>query len=112
MNTKSIIQQIFEAFQLKNTFKIALEKLMDKYTIEDSVFLFKNGTLHEATEGYFEVEKEFDSLNEAISNCNVHTNGIRVTNNSKFTVGSIRKTISECNSEAQVFDLDRLENIR
>ena len=112
MYTKSIIQQTVEALQVKNSFKAALEQLMDKYTIEDSVFVFKNGKLHEAVEGYFEVDTEYTTLSEAISNCDLNTMGVRVINNQTFVNGKLKRTISECNSESQVFDLDRLENVR
>lgn len=112
MYTKSIIQQTVEALQYKDKFRIALEQLMDKYTIEDSVFVFKNNTVHEATEGYFEVEKEFDNLTSAISECNINTMGIRITSNNTFSIGTLKRTISECNHDKKVFDLDRLENVR
>ena len=112
MYTKSIIQQTVEALQVKDSFRIAIEQLMDKYTIEESVFVFKNGMLHEAIEGYFEVDKEYTTISEAISNCNLNTMGIRVINNQTFVTGNLKRTISECNSEAQVFDLDKLENVR
>lgn len=111
MYTKSLIQQTVEAIQLKNSFKESLEALMEKYTIEDSVFVFKNNSLHEAVEGYFEVEKEFDNLNNAISECK-HNMGVRVINNTTFMIGNLKRTISECNSEKRVFDLDKLIDIR
>ena len=110
MYTKSIIQQTVEALQTKGMFKDRLDNLMNKYIIEDSVFLFKNNNLHEVVEGYFEVEKEFDNLTDAIRECNSMC--IRVINNTTFMVGNLRKTISECNSENKVFDLDRLTEVR
>lgn len=111
MYTKSIIQQNIELLQAKNNFRIGIEQLMEKYNIEDSVFVLKNGRLYEAVEGYFSVESDYDSLSEAISNCNIATMGIRVMGN-KFQTGTIHQRISECVNDNQVFDLDRLEAIR
>ena len=42
MYTKSIIQQTAENLKLKDNFRMALENLMEKYNIEDSVFIYKN----------------------------------------------------------------------
>lgn len=111
MYTKSIIQQTIEALRAKDNFRAAIEQLMEKYNIEDSVFVLKNGFLHEAVEGYFVVEDDYDSLDVAISNCDINTMGIRVIGN-KFQTGKLHRLISECDSNKQVFDLDKLETIR
>ena len=112
MYTKSIIQQNVEALRAKDNFRAAIERLMEKYNIEDSVFVLKNGFLHEAVEGYFATtESEYDNICEAISACDINTMGIRVKGNT-FQVGKIYNRISECNSYDKVFDLKRLEDIR
>ena len=41
MYTKSIIQQTIEALRAKDNFRAAIESLMEKYNIEDSVFVLK-----------------------------------------------------------------------
>ena len=53
MYTKSVIQQIVENCKVKDNFRAAINNLMEKYNIEDSVFVLKNGFLHEAVGGYF-----------------------------------------------------------
>lgn len=111
MFTKSIIQQTVEAFQAKNQFKSAIAQLMEKYNIEDSVFVFCNGSMHEVVEGYFVTENNYDSLDEAISACNVNTMGIRIMG-TKYQTGTIHNKISECSADKQVFDLKRLEDVR
>lgn len=111
MFTKSIIQQTVEAFQTKNQFKSAIAQLMEKYNIEDSVFVFRNGSMHEVVEGYFVTENNYDNLDEAISACNVNTMGIRIMG-TKYQTGTIHNKISECSTDKQVFDLKRLENVR
>lgn len=111
MFTKSIIQQTVEAMQIKNDFRAAIENLMEKYNIEDSVFAFYDGSMHEIVEGYFVTEKEFTNLNEAVSACDINTMGIRVMGN-QFQVGTVHSKISECATDKKVFDLKRLENIR
>lgn len=111
MYTKSLIQQKLEAIQVKENFRVAIENLMEKYNIEDSIFVIQGNIIKEATNGYFNVESEYDSLDKAVSECDVTTMGIRVMNNKKFQTGKLYKTISECDNNKSVFDIDRLETI-
>jgi hypothetical protein len=111
MYTKSTIQQIIDTLHLKNSFKYAIESLMNKYNIEDSVFVFKNNSMKEVVEGYFVTEKQFDNIAEAISNCDINTMGVRVMGNT-FQIGKICSTISECDTNKNVFDLKRLTDVR
>lgn len=110
MYTKSIIQQTVEMFEAKNSFKTAIESLMEKYNIEDSVFIFNKGMMHEVVNGYFVVENEYNNISEAISNCNISTMGVRIMGN-KFQIGTIHNKIAECESNKPIFDLTRLEEI-
>lgn len=112
MYTKSIIQQTVEALRVKENYRAAIENLMERYNIEDSVFVLKNGFLHEAVSGYFAVENIYDSLEKAVSECDMNTMGIRVMNNKIFQTGKIHRNISECDEDKAIFDLDRLEDIR
>lgn len=111
MYTKSIIQQRVESLRAKDNFRVAIEQLMEKYNVEDSVFVMNNGYLQEVVEGYFVVEQEFDVLAEAVSACDMSVMGIRVMGN-KYQTGSIHNRISECADDKKVFDLSRLEDIR
>lgn len=111
MYTKSLIQQTVESLRAKDNFRGAIEQLMEKYNIEDSVFVFKNGYLHEAVCGYFEVENEYDNLQQAIAECKDINMGIRVMQNEKFQIGNVRMNVFECGSDKKVFDLDRLEEL-
>ena len=111
MYTKSLIQQTVEALRAKDNFRVAIENLMEKYNIEDSVFALKNGFLHEVVEGYFATENEFTNLDEAVSACDINTMGIRVMGNT-FQTGKIHNRLSECADDKKVFDLQRLEDIR
>ena len=111
MYTKSIIQKNVEALRAKDNFRTAIERLMEKYNIEDSVFVLKNGFLHEAVEGYFVTENNFDNLSEAVSACDINTMGVRVMGN-VFQTGKIHTKLSECSEDKKVFDLKRLEDIR
>jgi hypothetical protein len=84
---------------------------MEKYNIEDSVFIFKNGNMREVVEGYFATTAEYDNLAEAISDCDPYTMAIRVIGEN-FQVGTIHNSISECTNNSKVFDLQRLEIVR
>lgn len=112
MYTKSIIQQTVEALKVKDNFRAGIQSLMDKYIIEDSVFVLKNGFVHEVVNGYFAVENEYDSLQEAISACNIANMGIRVMNSEKFQTGKLHQNLVECEEGKKVFDLSRLEDVR
>ena len=46
----------------KDSLRTAIEQLMEKYNIEDSVFVLKNGFMHEVVEGYFVTWKWLDSI--------------------------------------------------
>ena len=112
MYTKSIIQQTVETMRVKDNFRTAIEQLMEKYNIEDSVFVLKNGFMHEVVEGYFVTENEYTDLSKAMSNCDINTMGIRVIGES-FQTGKIYSRLSECaDTNKKVFDLKRLEDVR
>lgn len=113
MYTKSIIQQNVEILKAKNNFRTAMESLMDKYTIEDSVFVgYKTGDIYEATNGYFVVDNEYDNLQEAVSACNISNMCVRIMGNEKFQTGSLHTALNECDTTKNVFDLSRLETVR
>ena len=112
MYTISIIQQAVETMRAKDNFRTAIEQLMEKYNIEDSVFVLKNGFMHEVVEGYFVTENEYTNLAEAMSNCDINTMGIRIIGES-FQTGRIYSRLSECaDTNKKVFDLKRLEDVR
>ena len=114
MLTKSKIQLIKESLVMASDYREGLENLMEKYTIEDSVFIYMNGMVHEATQGYFVEKSKHTNLIEAIRNCNgnFHNLGIRVINNKEFVVGEIKKNLVECDKDSTVFDINRLTDIR
>jgi hypothetical protein len=114
MQTKSNIQLIREACEYASNYKDALNNLMDKFTIEDSVFVCKNGKVYEATQGYFELVAEYDNLNEAIKSCwgKFDTMGVRIEDNKKFSVGNIHKFINECSEDSKVFCISNFQSIR
>lgn len=114
MQTKSKIQLIKEALAVANDYREGLENLMEKYTIEDSVFVYVGGMVQEAIQGYFVEKSKHDSLLEAIRNCNCEFGryGIRIKENKEFVVGEIKRNLAECSQEATVFDINRLTDIR
>ena len=114
MLTKSKIQLIKESLKISNDYREGLENLINKYTIEDSVFVYRNNAIYEATQGYFEVKNEYNTLQDAIRNYNaVNPNcAIRIVNNEKFIVGEVKRCLSDCNKESKVFDINRLTDIR
>lgn len=114
MYTKSIIQQKAEIINAKNNFKQSLEQLIEKFDIEDSVFVYAGNVagMKEIVEGYFVIDAEYDNINEAMSSCDITTMGIRIIENDKFQVGKINALITECEKDKKVFDLKRLKDVR
>lgn len=110
MQLKSKIQLIQERLMRKNSFIEGLNNIMEKYTIEDSVFSYENSHLMEVCKGYFELDCEYESLTEAMKEMDIDNQSIRIINNDTFQVGSVRRFISEC-GEGKVFDLELLENV-
>lgn len=114
MQTKSNIQLIREACELANYYKDGLVNLMEKYTIDDSIFVYKNGQIYEATKGYFECVAEYDNLADAVRECwgRFDTMGIRILNNKRFEAGVLRNMLSECSKDKKVLCIDNLETVR
>ena len=83
-----------------------LSALMDKYNVEDSIFVIKEGSVKEAVSGYFVISKEFDNLKDAIRECDVRSMGIRIIQN------EIYQNLSQCPKEGQIYDITSLENVR
>ena len=108
MFTKSKIQQILEARKAKNQFIESLQYIMEKYNIEDSIFSY-SGKLTEVTKGYFEINENYSSLQEAVNNYEPGM-GIRIMNNKTFQLGNIHTFISECDKNKTIMDIDRYVN--
>ena len=113
MHIKSKIQTIREQFEIASNFRDSLVSLMEKYNIEDSIFVYR-GQAYEVTKGYFESIKEYDNLADAVRECmaDMDNIGVRIVNNKKFTAGYIRKTISECAPNTNIMDINTLIVVR
>lgn len=113
MFTKSKIQLIKESIEIANDYKESLNNLMDKYNIEDNIFIYKSGKLFEVTQGYFIENKEYTNLTDAIYDCLIDHNqnmGIRIIENQKFIVGIIQNTIPD-KYDQKVLDITKLSFI-
>ena len=113
MLTKSKIQILNETIEYAGRYKDSIINLMERYNIEDSIFVYKNDQLFEATQGYFEVTNTFANINEAIHACwgGFDQLGIRIINNSEFQVGYIKKYLSECTDGATILCIDTLSEV-
>lgn len=116
MYTKSQIQQIIDSKNILESFQNGLVNLLDKYMIEDSIFVATpttNGsiTTNELTAGYFEQISEHDNLNDALKNFNINECGIRIVNNNKYYVGKIHKNLSQCKDLENVYDVYASQNV-
>lgn len=113
MYTKSKIQMIRESIEIANDYKDSLISLMDKYNIEDGIFIYKNHQTFEVTRGYFVENNEYNNIKDAIIACSgdFEHNGIRIINNQRFIVGNIKMMLSECSKDTKIFDIHQLNFI-
>lgn len=107
MFTKSRIQQITESIQSKNNFKEGLDQLMEKYNIQDSIFVSLKGQAQEVTRGYFAITKEYNNLQDAINECDTRIEGIRIINNEKFQRGQVVGVLSACPKDCEILDINQ-----
>ena len=108
MQTKSNIQLIRENLALREAFADNIKYFMERYTIEDSYFGITRGmspnvirethTLSEYTRGYFVVEHEYTTIDEAISNM-TPTQVVRIIENKRFQVGERFEKLSEVHGD-------------
>lgn len=110
MQNKSKIQLIQEKIARKHNFLDGLYHLMEKYTIEDSVFMY-NGGVKEVCKGYFEVIAENDSLQTSINEMADVNEAIRIINNEKFQLGIVHQFLNECTEGSQIFDIESIEEL-
>lgn len=108
MYTKSLIQMNLELFNIKENFYDSLTNIMEKYNIEDSVFVTINKETKELTKGYFVIENEYNNINDAIKNMDISSMGLRIIENKKFQTGNIYNNLSQCPKDKNKLDIDRL----
>lgn len=95
MQTKSNIQLVRENLAIKESFKQRLIDLMNDYIIEDSYFNISTG---EWSNGYFVVEHEYASIDDAINNM-TNDQTIRIIENKRFQIGKRYGKLSELSVE-------------
>lgn len=108
MWTRSKIQLIKENLNYKDNFRNAINSLMERYTVEDSIFTYKN-ELFEVTKGYFDHINTYNSLNEAMNNIGKDM-VLRVKNNQEFEIGYVKTYLNECQSD-KIFDINSIKEI-
>lgn len=112
MYTKSLIQQHLERINLLEVFKQDVNELMEKYTIENSVFgMNRNGYAKEVVTGYFIVDESYDNLNDCMRGLK-NNQYIQIENNNKFSTGTVEYNLFNCPTDKRVLDLDTLNYVR
>lgn len=104
MNTKSAIQLVAEALEAKSNFFEGLKELLEKYDVQNNVFVW-GSTLpyHELTEGYFGEVAQFDTIEKAAGDFNIFCQGLWI-NNGKYIVGNVYRNLSDVKEE-RIIDL-------
>ena len=104
MNTKSAIQLINEALMIKECFGQHLTELNEKYNIANNVFACSaSGNAEELNEGFYGEVGTYETLDEALKECNILLQGIRI-HEGKFSVGNLYKNLSDA-KEDLIIDL-------
>jgi hypothetical protein len=108
MNTKSAIQLVTEALIAKEAFKQHLTELNERYNIINNVFTCdQNYNAIEAKKGYYVEESTHETLDEAIKNCNIYIQGIRV-HEGKYSVGTIYNRLCDAKGDV-IIDLSNAQ---
>lgn len=95
MQTKSNIQIVAETLQAKHQFFNELERLCEKFNIEDNIFCCGvNGVVEEPEVGYFGQVKACDNLTEAMKDFNIFNQGIRIKGD-EVIVGNLYKSLDQ-----------------
>lgn len=106
MQTKSKIQLIIEKNKAKEIFGNELINLLERYNIQDNIFIYNEGKVMEFKRGYFVLDGEYNNITEALRNFDVFTQSIRIINNEKFHVGKTYNLLQECNGvEKPILDV-------
>lgn len=99
MNQKSAIQIIGEMLMAKEAFGNHLQSINEQYQIKDNIFVCGgNHDAIEPQEGYYGEVATYESLEDALENFNVITQGIRI-HEGKFSVGNLYKKLSDVQEE-------------
>lgn len=106
MFQKSLIQQTLEYNSTLESFKKALTDICESYVVKGNVFGIYMGTPVEIHNGYFVVEAEVNSIQEAIKEMDSLTKCVRI-NEDKFQVGTVHNHFNTiCESENTIIDIE------
>lgn len=103
MQTKSNIQLILEETERKNSIYKILSNLLEKYTINDNIFGYKNNMVYEVSSGYFSPIKE-GNLKDLVFEMQPNQ-GIRIIKD-KFYLGNLYENAT------QVEDINNIIEIK
>ena len=105
MQTKSNIQLAVENIQYRQACQASLQTLVENYRVSDAIFAFDSkGELVEISEGYATVQKEMDSLQDAVNEAVAGGMAIRVVEN-KLQLVKLHKSITECEEGYKTLEL-------
>ena len=111
MNFKSTIQTTFEKGTELGLFKTSLRKLSESYEIVESVFGIVGEKPSELMGGFIELDKEYNSIDEALDHVYENTQGVYVVSPEQVITGKIRQTLSQCESTANVLDISTMKMV-
>lgn len=111
MTVKSAIQLANESSTRLSLLKEHVRHINDNYEIEEAVFGISCGKPADLKTGYLELEKEFDSVEEALKFMTRENQGVYIISPDQAAVGTLRENLSSCESTANVLDISSLEMI-
>jgi hypothetical protein len=108
MNTKSTIQLVAEVLTAKEEFAEHLATLNERYNIRNNVFACDaHHNAEEITTGYYGEVATYDTLDEAMKNCNILLQGIRI-HEGKYSIGNLYAKLSDV-KEDLIIDLSNAQ---
>lgn len=102
MRMKSNLQIIKEYSDYRHAFLSGVEKLIEQYDVTDTVVMYRNGNLLEATSGYFLPIMETDILSDLEP---MYGDGIRIRGG-QFILGKVCENITSICEVDHYLDLE------
>lgn len=102
MYTKSTIQQIQEERNAVASFKKEVRRCTKAYDVTEAVFVVHSWN---PKSGYIDMKREFDSIEEALSEVKFTDDCLYVVSPEQVIVGKYKNTISECESSVNILDV-------
>lgn len=104
--TKSAIQVANEFLEVRLSFEKDLKEILEKYEVKNNIFVCNSmGMAEECHKGYYGELNTYPTLEEAVRNCNIISQGIRI-HDGQYSIGNLYNNLRDVN-ESLVVDCEK-----